>query len=135
MTAKDTREPPMKLMIVEDSTPLRERLGRFFGAVPALDVETAADVASAMGRLQGAAVDVVILDIGLPDGNGIDVLKCIKRTAPATRVLMYTHHAFCRAVCLAAGADGFFDKAGDFEALAAAVAALAGIHDTEDNHD
>lgn len=118
----------MKLMIVEDSTPLRERLDSFFATVMALEVMAAADAASAIDCLHSAAADVVILDIGLPDGNGIDVLKSIKREWPATRVLMYTHHAFCRSACLAAGADGFYDKADDFETLATAVEALASAH-------
>lgn len=115
----------MKLLIVEDSPLLRERIAAFFAAVPALDIATADDAASAVAHFRAWLPDVAILDIQLPDGSGIDVLKTIKRERPATRVLMFSNHVICQQQCRAEGADWFFDKAGDFDALATIVKTLA----------
>lgn len=115
----------MKLLIVEDSPLVRERLAAFFVAVPALEIAAAADVASAVASFREWRPDLAILDIQLPDGNGIDVLKTIKRERPATRVLIFSNHIACRRQCRKEGAEWFFDKARDFEALASIVTTLA----------
>lgn len=115
----------MKLLIVEDSSLVRERLADFFASVPALEVVTASDAASAIARFRKWLPDLAILDILLPGGNGIDVLKTIKRERPATRVLMFSNHVAYQQRCKAEGADCFFDKAIDFDALALTVRTLA----------
>ena len=115
----------MKLLIVEDSRLVRERLAAVFAAVPTLEIAAAADAASAVARFREWRPDLAILDIQLPDGNGIDVLKTIKRERPATLVLMFSNHVPCQRQCRKEGADWFFDKASDFEALARTVKTLA----------
>lgn len=115
----------MKLLIVEDSQLVRARLAGFFADVPALEVAAAATAASAVARFREWLPDIAILDIQLPDGSGIDVLKIIKREQPATRVLMFSNHVSCQGQCQTEGADWFFDKASGFEALATTVRTLA----------
>ena len=67
----------MKILVVEDERQLREvvreslQKDRFV-------VETAADVSSAIGKLEAYSYDCVLLDIMLPDGNGLDILRKIK---------------------------------------------------------
>ena len=124
----------MKLLIVEDSKLVGERLHAYFAAaLPALEIAVAEGAVTALARFREQQPDIVILDIQLPDGNGVEVLKSIRRERPPTRMLMFSNHVFCRRQCAAAGADGFFDKASDFEALAMAVKTLANAatHDTE----
>ena len=64
----------MKILVVEDERQLREvvreslQKDRFV-------VETAADVSSAIGKLEAYSYDCVLLDIMLPDGNGLDILR------------------------------------------------------------
>lgn len=115
----------MKLLIVEDSEPVSTRLRALLASVPALEIVVAGTLASADDTFRQQQSEVVILDIQLPDGNGIDLLKAIKRERPTTRVLMFSNHVACHRRCRAAGADGFFDKASDFEALTEAVHTLA----------
>jgi DNA-binding NarL/FixJ family response regulator len=115
----------MKLLIVEDSHLLRGRLAAFFADFPALEVAAAATTVLGVARFREWLPDIAILDIQLPDGSGIDVLKTIKRERPSTRVLMFSNHVTCQRQCQTEGADWFFDKASDFEALAATVRALA----------
>lgn len=122
----------MKLLIVEDSLLVRERLTAFFAKVPTLEIEAAANAADAFAHFRTWRPDVAILDIGLPDGNGLHVLRTVKHELPATRILMFSSHDSCRESCRAAGADGFFDKADDFDSLAEAVGLLAAAHQAGD---
>ena len=61
--------------------------------------------------------EVVILDIQMPDGCGIDVLAHIKKESPQTTVIMLTNYPLppFKKRCLEAGADYFFDKSTEFE--------------------
>lgn len=115
----------MKLLIVEDSSLVSLRLQRAFGKVPALETEVADRLELALARFRALQPELVILDIELPDGNGIDLLQTIKRERPSTRVLMFSNHDFLRQHCKTRGADDFFDKSAEFEALVSTVRSLA----------
>ena len=56
--------------------------------------------------------DLVILDISLPDGSGIDILRNIKKQTPLLPVFMFTSFPTgeFKKSCLELGADAFFDK-------------------------
>jgi DNA-binding response OmpR family regulator len=113
----------MKLLIVEDSQPVGQRLLATCAAEPAIRAVLAGSLSSAAAELPNMP-DIIILDIQLPDGSGIDLLKTVKAENPATRVLMFSNHTAASRICLAAGADGFFDKANDFDALIRTVRTL-----------
>lgn len=61
--------------------------------------------------------DIIILDLKLPDGNGIDLLKKIKKTNKKSKVYIFSVNNELRNVCLRLGADCFFDKTTDSEKL------------------
>ncbi|MEW6376151.1 MAG: response regulator transcription factor [Thermodesulfobacteriota bacterium] len=63
--------------------------------------------------------NVVILDIRIPGGNGIDVLKEIKKDKPAPMVIILTNYPYpqYRKKCMDAGADFFFGKSTEFERI------------------
>ncbi len=61
--------------------------------------------------------DAVVLDVRLPDGSGLDALVRIKQDSPNTRVYMFTNQIEFRDMARRAGADGFYDKSLEFEAL------------------
>ena len=69
--------------------------------------------------------DIVILDIHLPDGNGISLLKYIKENYPHVKALMLTNHSdsYFRDAARKAGAEYFFDKSTEFEEAAKAISA------------
>ena len=69
---------------------------------------------------------VVLLDINLPDKNGIVLLKYIKTFYPEIIIIMVTNHneEFYKNICLEVGAHYFLDKSNDFETLPALVAAV-----------
>jgi len=63
--------------------------------------------------------DIVVLDIQLMKGSGIEVLRQLKKMQPAIKVMVLTNHAYpqFRQECLKLGADGFLDKSKDFSLL------------------
>jgi DNA-binding NarL/FixJ family response regulator len=109
-----------RVLVVEDSELIRTRLVSILAGVSGVEVvghaESAAD---AIASIQTAKPDVVVLDIKLKAGSGIDVLKTIKRGAPAMRVIVLTNYATeeYRKKCLEAGAEYFLDKTNEFEQL------------------
>ena len=115
----------MKLLIVEDSPDVADRLGLLLRDTPHLEMDRAATLAGGIERLRKFRPDVMVLDLRLPDGNGIELMRLAKRELPAIRVMMLTNHTHYRDVCLSQGADYFFDKAMDYETLVTTIAAVA----------
>lgn len=118
---------PIKLLIVEDSHLISVRLKFSFDRIAGLDIVIADRIALALDCFRTLQPALVILDIDLPDGNGIDLLQTIKRERPATRVMMFSNHDCFRQRCKDRGADYFFDKSVEFEVLAATVHALTAV--------
>jgi DNA-binding NarL/FixJ family response regulator len=67
--------------------------------------------------------DVVVLDIQLKGGSGLEVLRAIREAAPATRFVMFSHHSSAgyRDLYLREGASCFLDKNSEFDQLPLAV--------------
>lgn len=79
-----------RLLLVEDDQLIARSLSRALQAA-GHDVEVAGDVASARPLL--AEPDLVLCDLGLPDGDGLDLVAELHRTRPATPVLVLTARA------------------------------------------
>src|SRR5437764_1543138 len=84
-----------------------------------LNSGNAADIRKPAERIQRLRPDVVILDLRMANGNGIDVLKTIKITRLETKVIIFSNlsDAQYRKKCLDAGADFFLDKSSDFNQI------------------
>lgn len=78
-----------KVLIVDDETQLRGLLTRIIG-LEGYDVAQADDCASGLKILERYAPDVVLCDVKLPDGNGVDMVAKIKVAAPETEVILLT---------------------------------------------
>ena len=118
----------MKLFIADDSSVVRERLTAMLSNLE--DIETigqAADVCEAISSIKELKPDAVILDIQMPGGTGIDVLRHIKKEQPATVVIILTNYPFSpyRQECMDEGADYFFDKSLEFGKAIEVCKALA----------
>ncbi len=77
------------LLIVDDEEPICKNLKKFFGK-KGFNVQVAHDGKSAIELCQTTPTDMVLLDLQLPDMNGLDVLKIIKSTSPGTGVIIIT---------------------------------------------
>jgi len=77
------------LLIIEDDASSRSALA-FVLARRGWDVATVGTLAEGMDRLRGSRVDCVVLDLMLPDGDGVAILKHLRQTAPTTRIAVTT---------------------------------------------
>lgn len=110
-------EKKLRVAIVDDSQVVRERLAQILNQRAGIELAWQADdVPEAQAALAQDAPDAVILDIHLPNGSGIDLLKTIKHRTPGTTVIMLTNYPvqILRQRCLELGADAFFDKSAEF---------------------
>jgi DNA-binding NarL/FixJ family response regulator len=118
MNRLDQAPENMNLFIVEDSIPVRDRIVRTIEDLPGLDiVGTAEDVAAAIRGLESNAPDALILDLQLPGGSGLQVLRAVRQALPKMRVIVMTNFAAepYRKAAIAAGAEVFLDKSAEFE--------------------
>ncbi len=110
----------MKVFIADDSPVVRSRLVRMLSEYPNVEViGQAGDAPEAVEAIDRLQPDVLILDIRMPSGSGIDVLQAVKSHQPSLLVIMLTNYPYpqYRAKSLEAGADYFFDKASEFEKI------------------
>jgi DNA-binding NarL/FixJ family response regulator len=107
----------IKTFIVDDSLNVRNGLAVLLSQIEGIEViGEAEEVREAMESIRRLKPDVVILDIRMPGGSGIDVLRFVKREHPATVVVILTNYPFptYRQKCMNEGADFFFDKSIEF---------------------
>ena len=110
----------MKLLIVDDSVLLQERLSHLITELTGIEnIIYAEDVQAAIEAIRKEKPDVVVLDIQMPGGSGIDVLKKVQEKDQKPIFIVFTNYPYprFRKSCLAAGADFFLDKSFDHNEL------------------
>ena len=122
---------PMQILIVDDHALIREALrGVLAELVPDAALSEAGSASGALRRLEGdAPVDLVVLDLGLPDRDGLDVLAGLRERWPtlAVVVLSASEDRRVMARALELGALGFVPKSASREVMRCAFAlVLAG---------
>lgn len=108
----------MKIFLVDDSPIVLERLISMFEDYKNMNIiGKARSGITAIASIRKLIPDIVILDIHMPGGSGIDVLKIIKKEFPLITVIILTNYAdsYYRSACSEAGADYFLDKSKEFE--------------------
>jgi two-component system, NarL family, response regulator DevR len=111
MTA--TEQETISLLVVDDHPLARAGLRTLLGGYPELTViGEAATVAEALTEVPRLRPAVVLLDIRLPDGSGLEVCRHVQDNDLPTKVLVLTSFADDRLVheAIAAGADGYLLK-------------------------
>lgn len=104
---------PIRVLIVDDSELVRLGLTTMLGAYPSVSVVAQADTQrGAVQEVQACRPDVVLLDIRLPDGSGLDACRTIQEVAPNSRVLVLSSMVDDATVAAAigAGAQGYLLK-------------------------
>lgn len=100
----------LRALIVDDEAAIRRFL-RSALVAEGFDVEEAEDVVSALGVARHARLDLAVLDLGLPDGNGVDLIGPMRTAgAPAVIVLSALDDEARKVAALDAGADDFVSK-------------------------
>lgn len=106
-----------KVFIVEDSAPIRKRLGELLGEIEGVDVVGEAESPSAaIAGILSTSPNWVVLDFQLLGGTGVDVLRAVRPKAPEINFIVLTNHptAQYRRTCIDSGAGWFFDKSTEF---------------------
>lgn len=115
----------VRVLVVEDSSAVRSRVVTLLREEGLDVVGEAANAVTALALTSALRPDGIVLDLQLPDRNGMDILPALKAGADAPVVVVLTNasqHGY-RSRCLALGADDFLDKSTDFDRVAAALSA------------
>lgn len=113
MNDADARGAARRVLLVEDHPIVRQGLKRLIGSEPGLVVCGEAETLhEARQAIQAQAPDVVVADLSLKDGDGIDLVKDIRAHHPGLPVLVLSMHdeSVYAARLLSAGANGYIMK-------------------------
>jgi len=107
-----------RALVVDDESDIRELLAITLGRMD-LAVDTVGDYSSAVKRLSGGRYDLVLTDMRLPDGDGLDLVEWIQAHRPGVPVAVITAHGNVEAAvrALKLGAFDFLSKPLDLAAL------------------
>ncbi|MDQ1512504.1 MAG: two-component system, NarL family, response regulator DevR [Microbacteriaceae bacterium] len=105
--------PPTRVFLVDDHELVRRGIAAFLESAEGIQiVGEAATAAQALSRIRAVEPDVVLLDVRLPDGSGIDVCRDLRSSAPDLRCIILTAYNDDEAIVAAvvAGAVGYIRK-------------------------
>ena len=80
-----------KILVVDDEVQIRTLLSRRL-ELEGYEVCQAGDCRTALKQLEFQSPDVVLCDVFLPDGNGVDLVSSVKKTAPNVEIILLTAH-------------------------------------------
>lgn len=119
---------PIRLLLVDDHEVVRAGIRHLLGRRAGLEVVgEAASMAAAVDEASRSSPDVIIMDIRLPDGSGVEACREIRAERPQTKVIMLTSYADEEAVLasIIAGASGYLLKQISSQALVEAIETVA----------
>ena len=93
ISLKTYRIDMSKILIIDDEVQIRTLLTRMM-ELEGYDVCQAGDCRAALKQLELQNPDVVLCDVFLPDGNGVDLVLAIKKAAPNVEVILLTAHGY-----------------------------------------
>jgi DNA-binding response OmpR family regulator len=113
------------VLVVEDDPLIRSSLGRAL-RVNGYEVAAVGSLAESVEELASRAVDVVVCDLGLPDGDGLDLIEQLQATSPGLPVIVLTARSEEADVVagLASGAVDYVTKPFRLAELLARIAAI-----------
>jgi YesN/AraC family two-component response regulator len=125
----------MKIVIADDSSLLRDRIKSLLNSINNISmVYEAKNGIEALRLIKETEPDLAILDIRMPEMNGIDVLKKIRELKMKVKVCILTNYAYpiYKKRCFEAGADYFLSKTEDFEDIKIVITDMTGETETPD---
>ncbi len=104
----------MNILVVEDQAVVREMLTAVaFSALPGSRVHSARDLEEGLAAARASAIDLVLLDLGLPGCRGVDAVKRFRQAFPQVTIVVVSSNEDAQVVseALQAGAASFIPKA------------------------
>jgi DNA-binding NtrC family response regulator len=133
----DSDPVPMSgsVLIIDDEAEIRESLQTLL-EMEGYEVETAATGQQGLNRIGQRAFDLILLDLALPDRNGMDILADLRTQDPGLSVMMITAYGTVENAVKAmqSGAANFVQKPWDNEKLLADVRAAIARHRAEEEN-
>ncbi|MBM4364143.1 MAG: response regulator transcription factor [Deltaproteobacteria bacterium] len=118
----------IRVMLCDDHEVVREGIRSLIARQPNMAVVgEASSVAEAIDTAAKARPDVIVMDVRLPDGSGVEACRTIREARPEARVIMLTSYADDEALfaSIVAGASGYLLKQTRGQAVADAITAVA----------
>jgi two-component system response regulator DesR len=115
---------PLKVFLADDSGAIRERIAQLLSG-PAMEIVGQAETPqSCIAGILATRPDVVVLDVQLEGGTGLEVLRGVRQAQRGIAFVVFSNnsHPAYRKRYLGEGAVRFVDKASEFDQLARAVA-------------
>lgn len=118
---------PVKVFLADDSTLIRVRVARMLRDCDMVVVGQAQTPQGAIDGILAAHPDVVVLDVQLEGGSGLQVLQTVRKLDPHVAFVVFSNNAgpAYRKRYIKEGALSFLDKSREFGQLATAVAQAA----------
>lgn len=113
----------MRTLIIEDNSELAQLLAERLGARD-IESDIAGNILEADDHMAVGTFDAIMLDLGLPDGDGIDWLRALPADRPPVLILSARSTLDDRVTGLDTGADDYLVKPADIEEIAARLRAL-----------
>jgi DNA-binding NarL/FixJ family response regulator len=111
--AVETSPEPLRVLVADDQKVVRDGQTLLLGLLPGVEViGTAVDGADAVRQAAATGPDVVLMDLSMPNGGGVQATREILRQQPGVRVVVLTAYSDDDSVfaALQAGARGFLTK-------------------------
>ena len=114
--------PPQSILVIDDEQAIREAL-KYRLQHLGYEVDATGEATQALERVQANAYGVVLLDVRMPHGSGLDLITPLRRLSPDTQILVITGYGTFEMVVQAmkSGATDFISKPFDAERLNIAV--------------
>lgn len=117
----------LKVLVADDAELLRQRMVSLLSKLDGIGlILESQDCSTTLEAIEQHEPDVVLLDLRMPDGSGLRVLRALRGRERRPRVMILTTWGDpdVRRRCLDAGADEFFEKGTEFMGAIAAVEAM-----------
>lgn len=120
-------DPNLNVFLADDFAPLRARVAAMLDSSAMKVVGQAETTQACIDGILATRPDVVVLDVHLEDGTGLEVLQVVRQAAPEVAFVVFSANSgpAYRKRYLAAGAFRFLDKSTESEQLPQAVAAAS----------
>jgi len=121
-------DTPIRVMLVDDHEVVREGLRTLLSRNKGMQVAAeAATMQEAIDTAARAKPDVIVMDVRLPDGSGVEACRTIREARPETKVIMLTSYADDEALfaSIVAGAAGYLLKQTRGQAVLDAITSVA----------
>jgi len=118
-------EQSFRLLIVDDQPRTRQSLSALLAIdFPQIELSEASNGIETLRQVETLRPDVVVMDVLMPGGDGIEATRSIKAHYPLTKVILYSMYAEYQSEALAAGADAFIVKGEPSGTLVTTIADL-----------